>query len=99
MSKPRKKWWGYVRQILYAYPQLNPGNDTERREKAAVEAALEELEHSPEGEETGKIVAAVFFTKTHTLTGAAMRGNISYRTARRRQNEFILRVGKHMGLL
>ncbi len=22
MSKPRAKWWGYVRQVLYAYPRM-----------------------------------------------------------------------------
>jgi len=99
MSKPRKRWWGYVRQVLYAYPELTPGNATEQREKAAVESALEELSRSPEGAETGKLVAAVFFTRTHTLTGAAMREHMSYRTARRRQNDFIRMVGRNMGLL
>lgn len=99
MSKPRKRWWGYVRQVLYAYPKLMPGNATEQREKDAVESALEELARSPEGEETGRIIAAVFFTKDYTLTGAALREHMSYRTARRRQNAFIKAVGKHMDLV
>lgn len=99
MSKPRKRWWGYVRNVLYAYPSLNPENETEQREKASVEAALEALERNPEGAETGRLIAAVFFTRTLTLTGAAMREHMSYRTARRRQNDFIRQVGKNMGLL
>ena len=99
MSKPRKRWWGYVRRVLYDYPKMRPATETEQREKAAVEAALEETEQLPDGETRLRLVGAVFFAQTHTLQGAAMRGNISYRTARRRQNEFILRVGKHMGLL
>lgn len=99
MSKPRKRWWGYVRRVLYDYPKMRPATETEQREKAAVESALEELSRSPEGAETGKLVAAVFFTRTHTLTGAAMREHMSYRTARRRQNDFIRLVGKNLGLL
>ena len=95
MSKPRKRWWGYVRQVLYAFPDIKPTNVTEQREKAAVEAALNELEDP----QTETLINAVFFAQTHTLTGAAMRSHMSYRTARRRQNDFIRLVGKNMGLL
>ena len=101
MSKPRKRWWGYVRQVLYAYPRLmnHTETETEEREKEAVEAALEGLIAWPDGKETLQIIADVFFQRDLTLTGAALRGNMSYRTARRRQNEFIRQVGKNMGLL
>lgn len=98
MSSPRKRWWGYVRSVLYAYPGLKPENETEQREKTAVEAALEDLNRSPEGAETRRLVNAVFFTRQYTLTGAAMREHMSYRTARRRQNAFIRLVGEYMDL-
>ena len=99
MSKPRKRWWGYVRRVLYEYPRMRPTDDTERREKAAVEAAVEETEALPDGESRLRLVGAVFFAQTHTLQGAAMREHVSYRTARRKQNDFIRLTGKYMGLL
>lgn len=99
MSKPRKRWWGYVRRVLYDYPRLQPANDTEQREKAAVEAALEETGQLTDGETRLRLVGAVFFTQTYTLQGAALREHMSYRTARRQQREFIRCVGKYMGLL
>ncbi len=99
MSKPRKRWWGYVRRVLYDYPRMQPSNDTEQREKTAVEAAIEETEQLPDGETRLRVVGSVFFTQTHTLQGAAMRDHLSYRTARRQQREFICCVGKYMGLL
>ena len=27
MSKPRYRWWGYVRQVLYAYPEIKAQYD------------------------------------------------------------------------
>ena len=101
MSKPRMRWWGYVRQVLYAYPAMSNKSeltDTERRERGAVGKAIEETSVLPGGEITLGIVEKVFFQRSHTLCGAAMAEHVSFITARRRQREFILSVGKHLNL-
>jgi hypothetical protein len=73
-------------------------NETQFRELQAVVRALGEVEGTVGGQQQVEIVRMVFFDKTHTLSGAAMHEHISYRTARRRQNEFIRHVGKILGL-
>lgn len=134
MSKPRAKWWGYVRQVLYAYPRLcdelaqrradavrltpsytqqgggSPGNPveraalaglppTEQRELDAVEAAIRATRTMKDGALRLELIRLVFWQRTHTLGGAALKLHISYRTARRRQHEFIRAVGRNMGFL
>lgn len=96
MSKPRKRWWGYVRRVLYDYPRMRPA--TEQREKAAVESALAETEKLPDGDARLRLVRAVFFAQTHTLQGAAMREHMSYNSAQRRLSQFIMLAGEKLGL-
>ena len=96
MSKPRKRWWGYVRRVLYDYPKMRPA--TEQREKAAVESALAETEKLPDGDARLRLVRAVFFAQTHTLQGAAMREHMSYNSAQRRLSQFIMLAGEKLGL-
>ena len=96
MSKPRKRWWGYVRRVLYDYPKMRPA--TEQREKAAVESALAETEKLPDGDARLRLVRAVFFAQTHTLQGAAMREHMSYNSAQRRLSQFIMLAGEKFGL-
>ena len=133
MSKPRAKWWGYVRQVLYAYPRLcdelaqrradavrltpsytqqgggSPGNPveraalaglppTEQRELDAVEAAIDVTRALPDGALRLELVRLVFWKRTHTLEGAALKLHVSYATAKRKQNHFIRLVGEKMGL-
>ena len=99
MSKPRARWWGYVRQILFAYPLITDSSvEEDRRECAAVEAASVETAVLPDGEGRLELVQMVFFDRSHTLEGAALRLHLSYATARRRQADFVRCVGKHLGL-
>lgn len=88
MSKPRYRWWGYVKAMLRAYPER--ANDDER---AAVSAAMEEIKTMPDGAERMKLVDLVFIRKTHQLAGAAMQIPCSYETAQRWHADFIRRVG------
>ena len=133
MSKPRDRWWGYVRAVIRAYPDLHrqaqtlretpvtpgyggfgghgsPGSPTERaalrslppqerREYEAVEQALWETASLPDGAARVRIIDLVFWRQSHTLEGAAQAVHLSYRTARRRQNEFIRLVAEKMGLV
>lgn len=133
MSKPRAKWWGYVRQVLYAYPKLSdelarrradavkvtpsytqqggggPGNPveraalvalppTEQRELDAVEAAIQVTRAMKDGALRLELIRLVFWKRTHTLEGAAMKLHISYRSAQRKTCQFIWLVGEKMGL-
>ena len=101
MSKPRARWWGYVRRILNDYPKLLADekhlNENDRRELDAVVRAMGRAKCLAFGEQQIRIVKMVFFDKTHTLQGAAMREHISYSTARRQQAQFIRLVGIYMG--
>lgn len=98
MSKPRARWWGYVRRVVQDYPRMCPSNETERREQAAIEAALDELDSLPDGTERAALVRLVFFTRACTVDGAAVRLHLSYTTARRWQAAFVRRVAAHLGL-
>ena len=98
MSKPKKRWWNYVRRVLYDYPEMTGTSEWEAREQAAVCAALDNLSTiSWDGVMTRRIVEAVFFKKTHTIGGAAQLVHVSEMTARRRVNSFIVQVGRNLG--
>ena len=132
MSKPRERWWGYVKACIRAYPDLKsramelrqtptttryggPGSfggpsdpvasaalrtlhPQEQRELEAVEAAIQETARLPDGETRLAIVDLVFWRQSHTLHGAADQVHLSYRSARRRQENFIRAVAKNMEL-
>lgn len=101
MSKPRVKWWGYVRNILYAYPRISRDpapSDEDQQERAAVDAASKETAALPDGPERLELIRLVFFARSCTLEGAALRMHLSYTTARRKQSDFLRCVGKHLGL-
>lgn len=66
----------------------------EQEELDAVEKAI-----SVSTEETVELIRLVFWARSHTLNGAAMRLHLSYRSARRRQSDFLKRVAKYRGLL
>ncbi len=90
MSKPRYKWWSYVRNFLCDYP-----NKTSENESRAIKGALEETKSLLDGEDRLKVIDMVFFKKTHTLQGAALNVPCSYETAKRWQQQFIRCVARH----
>lgn len=132
MSKPRDRWWGYVKAVIRAYPDLKAryralhessvtpryglsggsggtGDPTaqtalrqlppqEQREYEAVEAAIRETGQMSDGETRITIIDLVFWRQSHTLEGAAQRTHVSYRTSRRKQNDFVRLVAEKMGL-
>lgn len=93
MSKPRYRWWGYVKAMLRAYPK----NVTEK-EKIAIEKAIEETMTLVDGADRMKVVELVFFKGTHKLAGAAMQVPCSIETAQKYHADFIRKVGKKFGL-
>lgn len=90
MSKPRYRWWSYVRQCLSCYPKGTNANETR-----AIEKAIEETRGLIGGEDHIKVIEMVFFKKTHTLIGAAMRIPCEYETAKRWQQQFIRCVARN----
>lgn len=101
MSRPRYKWWGYVKAMIRAYPSLNGKTcqGTEAVEYAAVCRAKENTSALPDGEDRLRLVDMVFFQQTHTLEGAALEIPCSLRTAQRWHRDFICQVAKEFGLL
>ena len=133
MSKPRYKWWGYVKAVIRAYPDhrrdicaikqqsITPryggssggGGDgrpverlalralppDEQRELDAVEAAERIVAAMPDGAERLRLIELVFWRRSHTLQGAASELYISYATAKRWHNRFIVLVAKKMELI
>ena len=103
--KERRLWWGYIRNILYAYPNILEKSCTQKLEPledkilVAVSNALEDILKRPFGETTVNIIKMVFFEKTHKLYGCALALAISERTAKRYQSIFIIAVARKMRLI
>ncbi len=70
-----------------------------QRQYDAVTKAIESTRRLPYGKDCLRLIDLVFFKKTHTLTGAALKLNISYSTAQNWHGEFIRTVGGNMGWL
>jgi len=101
LSKPRYSWWGYIKAVIRRYPSLTDAevSGVALREKEAVRAAVEATERLDNGADRLMVVDLVFWSRTHTLEGAAMQVHVSERTARRWHTEFIMLVGKYRGML
>lgn len=101
MSKPRYIWWSYVKAVIRLYkPPDRVGVGTlTKREMDAVSDAIGQTESLPDGEGRMNLLNLVFWSKTHTLAGAAMEVHCSYRTAQEWHKQFILLVAKNLGLL
>lgn len=101
MSKPRYRWWGYVKSMIRNYPAVQGRycQGVVLRERMAVEKAIEETERMENGTERMQVVDLVFFRQSHTLGGAALMVPCSYATAKRWIQRFIELVAKNYGLM
>lgn len=133
MSKPRYKWWGYIRNVIRAYPDLKreydslheqsitakysgmPGGgevsrgteniairelpNTKQREYEAVRRAIEATTRLPNGQQRMKIVDLVYWKKSHTVEGAAMKAGYSIDRGKQMHGDFIRLVAKNYGLM
>jgi hypothetical protein len=133
MSKPRYKWWGYIKAVIRAYPELcrkagelhdlpitanltgmpkgggtsrrteetalRQLKPTEQRELDAVRDAIKTTERYVNGRDRLYVIDLVFWKRTHTLEGAAIRVPISRATAWRYHGDFIRLVAKYYGLM
>ena len=134
MSKPRYRWWIYVKNTIRAYPTHkqnleemhrmpvtssasgmpgSPGGVNRRtedialrqlppqdqREYDAVQKAVNATKAMQTGQERLQIISLVFWKKSHTLDGAAMKVNVSASTAAAYHWEFIMMVGFFLGFI
>ena len=90
-----------MKNIIRNYPALEGkcchGND--QNERMAVQRAIEQTAQMENGLERMKVIDLVFFSRTHTLEGAAMMVPCSYDTAQKYPAQFIKAVARNMGLL
>ena len=132
MSKPRYKWWGYVKWCVADYPAkcaelaemsgigvpksdgLPHSHEAQRttenialgkfsgqreREYEAVRKAIEITRRRKDGTEVLKLIDLVFWKRSHTLSGAALKCCVSYRTACEWHGFFIRLTAKQLGYL
>ena len=133
MSKPRYKWWGYIRNVVRSYPDLKreyeelhqqsvtanmsgmPGGGsvsrgtenvairqlpaTKQREYDAVAKAIEATRRMHGGDLRVRIIDLVYWKRTHTVEGAAMRVGYGVDRGKQIHGEFIRLVARNFGLL
>ena len=85
-----------MKNIIRDYPALEGKCCNERM---AVQRAIEQTTQMENGLERMKVIDLVFFSRTHTLEGAAMMVPCSYDTAQKYHAQFIKAVARNMGLL
>lgn len=69
-----------------------------QREYDAVRLAVTQISAFADGDDRIKLAEMMYWKRTHTLCGAAYKLNISERTARRWNKEFVYLVAEKMGL-
>ena len=101
MSKPRYRWWGYVKSMIRNYPAANGRYDqgTGLKERMAVQKAIDETEQMEDGKERMQVIDLVYFQRTHKLAGAAQMIPCSYETAQKWHAQFVKAVARNFGLL
>lgn len=70
-----------------------------QREYEAVKRAIAATERMTAGRDRLKIIKLVFWSRSHTLNGAALMVPCSYTTAQRYHSDFIMAVASFYGLL
>ena len=78
-----------------ALRQLPPSKQAEYE---AVSKAVERTKQRKTAEERLAIIDMVFWKKSHSLQGAALRANVSYETAVEYHGDFLRLVGLYRGL-
>lgn len=98
MSRPKYWWYGNVVKAVRHYPAIK--EDTSKQSKKyckAIEESLEEIRMLDTGEEQIEVIDLVYFRKTMTREGAAMKVGYSDRQVQRWLNRFIYSVGHKVG--
>lgn len=103
MSKPRYIWWGYAKAVVQQYPRASKSAEMQpickRREVDAVANAIKTTREIPGGALRMRLIRMVYWDRSHTLDGAALKLGIHPQTAKNWHGDFIRLVGRNLGLL
>lgn len=72
---------------------------TRQREYEAVKRAIETTRQLPNGEQRLRIIDMVYWKRSHTVEGAAMRAGYSTDRGKQMHGEFVRLVAKNYGLM
>ena len=100
MGKARYKnyWYGLSQTMIRRYP----GIKSERGIQSAIftqaiEQALEDTARLNDGDSRIQVIKLIYFDKTDTIDGAALKVHASRRTVQRWSSAFVNMVGKYAG--
>ncbi len=101
MSKPRFRWWSYVRHVVRDYKKLSAAEHLtvdDRKDRDAVAKAISIAKQSPKGAEMLALIECIYWGSSgRRIEDAALRLYIGERTARRRHGDFIRLVAQCLG--
>lgn len=101
MSKPRFRWWSYVRHVVRDYKKLSVAEHLtvdDRKDRDAVTTAINIAKQSPKGEEMLALIECVYWGSSgRRIEDAALKLYIGERTARRWHGNFIRLVARCLG--
>ncbi len=93
--------WDYVKAVLREYGEYK-NNPEKCRLKPfqieAVEKTLEEVKAMSNPDERLKMIELVFWERSHTLQGAALKVYVSYETAVLWHKKIVERLGVNLGI-
>lgn len=96
MSKPRYDWWGYIKRILYRYPNCQRAS-----ERRAVEEAIQATKGKRDAKQRLELIRLVYWANTrYNLPGAALKlSGVSEATAKRWHGDFIREIAYSLKLV
>lgn len=101
MSKPRYRWWSYVRHVVRDYKKLCAAKDLngdDRKERDAVAKAISIAMQDPKGREMVELIESVYWgRRSQRIEDAALRLYICEITAKRWHGNFIRLVAQCLG--
>lgn len=107
MSKPRARWWGYVRAMIRDYPKLRLQQETagapplspdDQNVVDAVQNAIRTVERSPNGAGKLRLIRFMYWSvKNIPGKTAALHLGISEITAKRWHGSFVREVARCYG--
>ena len=89
MSKPKKPWWGFIRNIIKTYP-----NNEQPEANEAVQEAVAYTLTLENGQDRMKVVELYLMKRTHTIHGAALKTYYSEAAVKKYSQQFIREVAK-----
>ena len=101
MSKPRYRWWGYVRTMIRDYPKLKAAPALTHDDRTVLEAVKNAsgiIDGTDNGPEKLKLIHLMYWVpRPMPGKSAALHLNIAEITAKRWHGEFVRQVARSYG--